>query len=345
MSELAIGGLTLREYAGVYAATSEGFPLDVVLEAEGITPGTWAAADEAWGDALAADLQAGGSLSDEFDLAMFEAQEGYRRPVPPLDDSLPDWLLFVRAWSEAEDPVAFLRERGLGPNDLARLHRLWAERLAADKELQQQALALLQAEGEAPVPHPEPLELRSILERRPHEEGPPSVREPPRAPSLKEPVPSLSGPQPAVRARPERAPAAPKDDAKTWVDGIVPLPVAIGSGEHTQVPPSSAVNAFDLVPLPEGFAPPPVETVVPADPSLTEELTLAQHAALCAELAVSPPEDSVAIFLKYGLGNDQRRARIDAAWRERLETRTLLYAEWRQLYRHFHEHFLSLRRR
>jgi hypothetical protein len=85
--------------------------------------------------------------------------------------------------------------------------------------------------------------------------------------------------------------------------------------------------------------------VVPADPSLAgEELTLAQYAALCAELGVSPPEDALAIFIKYGIANDERRRRVDEFWRERLETRTQTYAEWRQLHRHFREHFLSLKR-
>jgi hypothetical protein len=343
MSERTIGGLTLSEYAGIYAGTSEGFPLDVVLEAHGISPGAWTAIDEAWGDAVSSDLQAGGSLSDEFDLAMFEAQAQYRRAIPPLDEDLTSWFAFVRAWSGASDPVAFLQERGLGPNDLARLHRHWSERLAGDPELQKQALAALQAEGEAPVPHPEPLELRSVLQRHDADEPPaPSEREPPRAPSLKEALPSTNGTMPEPRPRP--APATPvEDEGKTWVDGALPVQQQTPA-ETTQVPPSSAVDAFAAVPLPAGFAPPPVETVIPSDPTLTDELTLAQYAALCAELEVSP-EDAVAVFLKYGLGNEQRRARIDARWRERLETRTLLYAEWRQLYRHFKEHFLSLRKR
>jgi hypothetical protein len=337
MAERAVAGWTLREYAAVYAATSEGFPMDVVLEGEGITPGQWAEIDEAWGDAFSSDLQAGGALSDAFDLAMFEAQELYRRSVPPLDDDLRAWMLFVRAWSAAGDPVAFLRERSLGPNDLVRLHRRWSARLAEDAALQKEALAALQAEGEPPLPQPEPLELRSAARRRVDAATVTNGPEVPRPPSLRASFPASTT---VANISPRPPPEPPTDDdSKTWVDG--PLPAADTDEERTQAPSPASLDPFAAVPLPEGFAPPPVDTVVPADPSLTDELTLAQYAALCAELDVTP-KDAMAIFVKYGVVNDERRARIDTLWRERLETRTATYAEWRQLYRHFHDHFMSL---
>jgi hypothetical protein len=339
MDERTFGGLTLREYASVYAATSEGFPLDLVLEGGGLTPGQWAAIDEAWGDAFSSDLQADGTLSDEFDVAMFEAQEMYSRPIPPLDDDLHKWLLFVRAWSGAADPVEFLRERGLGANDLARLHRAWSGRLAENPDLQKQALAAIEGEGEAPMPQPAPLELRSAIMREPPDVVTVSEVEPPRSPSLRAPLPAAKG---AEALPPRQAPpTAADDDGKTWVEG--PLPLADTGEERTQVP-TVLVDPFAAIPLPGAFVPPPVDTVIPNDPSLADELTLAHHAALCAELDVAP-EDAVAIFIKYGLANDERRARIDALWRERLETRTTTYAEWRQLYRHFREHFVQMRRR
>jgi hypothetical protein len=346
MSERTHGGLTLRQYASVYAATSEGFPLELVLESEGLAPTEWTAIDEAWGEELAADLQADGELSDQFDLAMLEAQDQYRRPVPPLDNDLGGWLLFVRAWGAADDPVQYLHERGLGPNDLVRLHRSWSARLADDPVLQRQALALLDAEGEAPTPHPEPLELRIVLGREPELSAAPS--ETPSqgaAPALRAPLPEPNGVAVGVSLPARDVPLSEDDDGKTWVDGPLPTVVTVPVDDSTQVPPSSAVDAFAAVPLPEGFVTPPVDTVVPADPSLVgEELTLAQYAALCAELEVSPPEDALAIFIKYGLANDERRRRVDDFWRERLETRTQTYAEWRQLHRHFRDHFLSLKR-
>ena len=341
MSERTIGGLTLREYASVYAATSEGFPLDLVLEGAGLTAGQWAAIDEAWGDAFSSDLHADGPLSDEFDVAMFEAQEMYSRPIPPLDDDLHKWLLFVRAWSGAADPVEFLRERGLGANDLVRLHRVWSARIAEDPALQARALSAMQADGEVPVPEPAPLELRSAIMRDVAGVVTVSGAEPPRSPSLRARLPAARGGD--AEALPARSgpPTAMDDDGKTWVDG--PLPLADTGEERTQVP-AVAIDPFALVPLPAGFVPPPVDTVIPNDPSLADELTLAHYAALCAELDVTP-EDTFAIFIKYGLANDERRARIDALWRERLETRTTTYAEWRQLYRHFHEHFVQMRTR
>lgn len=345
MTKRAVLGVTLQQYAAIYAASSEGFPLDLVLESEGLSPSQWAAIDQAWGDEIASDLLEGGTLSDDFDLALLEAQDRYRRPIPPLDDDLPSWLRFVRAWAAAADPFEYLRERGLGANDLSRLHRAWSARLADDADLQKQALAILEADGAPPIPHPEPLELRPVgvhgsLGTRSMQE--PTEEPPTRAPSLRVPLPA-SGAPPSDVSRPAASPAA-EDENKTWIDG--PLPLEERPDDQTQVPESSGANAFDAVRLPEGFAPPPVDTVIPADPSvLADELTLAQYAALCAELDVSPPEDALAVFIKYGLANDQRRARIDALWRERLETRTTTYAEWRKLFQHFREHFLSLRKR
>jgi hypothetical protein len=249
-------------------------------------------------------------------------------------------MLFVRAWSAAGDPVGFLRERGLGPNDLVRLHRQWSARLAEDADLQKEALAALQADGEAPLPQPEPLELRPATRRRVAAIAVLSGPEALRPPSLKVSLPA-SGAVANVSPRPTPDPPT-DDDSKTWADG--PLPLADMEEERTQVPSPGSRDPFAAIPLPKGFAPPPVDTVVPADPSLMDELTLAQYAALCAELDVTP-EDAVAVFVKYGVVNDERRARIDTLWRERLETRTATYAEWRQLYRHFHEHFMQMRPR
>ncbi|WP_437631290.1 hypothetical protein [Sorangium sp. So ce854] len=67
-------------------------------------------------------------------------------------------------------------------------------------------------------------------------------------------------------------------------------------------------------------------------------LSLPQYAALCAELALSP-DAAEAIFQRYGLDSSERRSAVDAAWKERLSKQSAEYAQWQEMYRHYHAHF------
>ncbi|XXX74138.1 hypothetical protein WMF30_41485 [Sorangium sp. So ce134] len=87
--------------------------------------------------------------------------------------------------------------------------------------------------------------------------------------------------------------------------------------------PSSKASTSDLAPLGE-----PIAIVLP----------LAQYAALCAELALSP-DAAEEIFRRYGLGSSEQRSAVDAAWKERLSKHPAEYAKWQEMYRRYYAHF------
>ena len=72
----------------------------------------------------------------------------------------------------------------------------------------------------------------------------------------------------------------------------------------------------------------------------TDPLTLAQYAALCAELAAFPAATEET-FRRYGLASRDDRSRIDQAWQERLRQNPSEYQTWQALSRQYHAHYLS----
>ncbi len=353
-------GLSVTAYAAVYAAVGEGFPLEIVLDHLGIGQADWPAIDEAWADALAEDVEAEGPLTGELDEALAREQEGYRRSIPPLDDDLAVWTRFSRAWAAAEEPTAFLKARGLEPNDMLRLQRAWARRLAAEAPLRAQLAQLLEEPVGAPpaIKKPAPLELRVAPRRSSGTmriQMPKSL--PPAAPSLLAAMPpSADGPLfiPAARAHPAsggiddglatavetRALVIEEDPTDTAQAGLV---IGAAATESSATLPGDA-SPYDSVRLSDDFElPPPESVMMPPPESVSDELSLTQYASLRAELEVFPEQEE-ATFAKYGLASLERRARVDATWQERLGNDTATYAEWRQLHRHFTDHFSAMAR-
>jgi hypothetical protein len=147
--EPRVGGVTLRQYAGVVVGVAEGFALDEVLGNEGVEPRRWRRAEEAWAERLDDDEAA---LDEAFDERLHSARARYGRRVRPLDEELQPWLDLVRRWAAAEAKMELLAELGLRSADLLRLHRLWSERLAQDPALQRRAQAILATEPAALPP-------------------------------------------------------------------------------------------------------------------------------------------------------------------------------------------------
>ena len=139
-------GLSLARLAGVDAGLAERLPIERVLENEGVSPPTWRAAEAAWRARLAEDVDEEGPLSAAYDARLAAAQDRYGRSLPPVDGDLAAWLDLVRCFAGSAEPLALLRELGLRPTDLVRLHRRWSLALEADGALRERALALLEAD-------------------------------------------------------------------------------------------------------------------------------------------------------------------------------------------------------
>jgi hypothetical protein len=344
---VVVHGLTVQAYAAVYAATAEGFPLELVLDQIGILPEAWPRIDEEWITTLAEDLDQEGTLGDTFETALLRAQDSYRRPIPPLDEDATAWIRFARAWAAASDPLAFLRHRGLEQNDLVRLQRYWAGRLADEPELRKTVAEVMLEEDPAPPPmrKPVPLELRLPARRTTgtiRMENPKAGPPPP--PSILAALPSAEGPI----AVPVRAPVSVgiEDGLATAVE----TRALVIDEDGELVPPSVDVtmpgqsSPFDSVRLGDDFELPAPESVTLAPPmDVGQDLSLVQYASLRAELEAFPDQEE-AIFAKYGLASLERRAKVDAEWQERLGNETGTYAEWRQLHKHFTEHWEALAR-
>lgn len=74
---------------------------------------------------------------------------------------------------------------------------------------------------------------------------------------------------------------------------------------------------------------------IPPAPAPTVVLTLEQHAALTAELAVFH-DNTAAVFAKYGLSDVRQRLAENQTWRERLRRNSHESSQWQKLYeRHF----------
>jgi hypothetical protein len=348
MDDPVVHGLSVHAYAAVYAATAEGFPLELVLEHVGIAAADWGEIDEAWAEALADDMDGDGSLGAALESALARAQASYHRPIPPLDDDLAAWIRFFRAWGAAPDPAAFLKARGMEATDVVRLQRRWTAAIERDPALARDASVLWAEENPVAPPMKKPVAVELRLPSR-RSTGTMRIQmpapTPPTAPSLLAAMPPAAGGPLFIPARPVAPAAQGIDDGLATAVETRALVLEEDTAEAQALAPdgadSPAENPFDSVRLGDDFELPPPESV--ALPSMRQELTLAQYASLRAELEVFP-DDEESIFAKYGLASHERRAAVDLAWQERLGTETGTYAEWRQLYRHFSEHWSTLAR-
>ncbi len=107
-------------------------------------------------------------------------------------------------------------------------------------------------------------------------------------------------------------------------EGRQPPPAPVTPTPAAVVPP---IDARSQPPLPS-------PTVGPMPPRLDTTLTLAQYAALCAELIVFPAA-SEQTFERYGLATASQRTSIDRAWKARLQSNALEHQEWQQLYQRY----------
>lgn len=158
----SLHGVTLEQYAGVRAALTEELPLNAILANEDLDPAVWPKADAAWKQRLAEDGPQG-ALFQAYCEKLGEAEDWLVRGVTPLDDDLEAWLSFLHAWSESATPFELLKSAGLRMNDVSRLQRRWARRLAEDAALQKRAAEMAKKDpGPMPTIHTDVAELKTF---------------------------------------------------------------------------------------------------------------------------------------------------------------------------------------
>ena len=135
-----------------------------------------------------------------------------------------------------------------------------------------------------------------------------------------------AAPEPAPPREPVTQDAQPSPLAKA----VLPFRAA-GGGAAAKGPPESLPV---LPPAAKGAGPslsgPALAGGVP--------VTVEQHAAMCAELAVFPGR-AEAIFARHGLGNLAQRAAADKVWNGRLQKNPAEKIEWDQHYARYRAHF------
>ncbi|WP_437913590.1 hypothetical protein WME73_45020 [Sorangium sp. So ce302] len=123
--------ISLAQYAAVRAAMTEGFPLADVLAVEGLTPRTFARADLAWKQRLAAEPE----LLAAYEQELAQAEDWLDRRVEPLGEDEAAWASFLAVFAAHPAPFELLQENDLGMNDVARLRRRWARRVDEDAKI------------------------------------------------------------------------------------------------------------------------------------------------------------------------------------------------------------------
>ncbi|WP_437721815.1 hypothetical protein [Sorangium sp. So ce861] len=140
------------------------------------------------------------------------------------------------------------------------------------------------------------------------------------------PVSSRPAPQaPAELGETSLSVAIPRELLKQTARGQTAVTGATSPSSTTPPSPSPPSKAGNSDPAPLAEA---IEVVLP----------LAQYAALCAELALSP-DAAEAVFQRYGLGSSEMRSAVDAAWKARLSKAPAEYAKWQEMYRRHYAHF------
>ncbi|WP_170228838.1 hypothetical protein [Polyangium fumosum] len=289
-----LAGVALAQLAGVRAGLAAGWPLEDVLQNEGVDPARHAKAEAAWDERLAEDDAE--ELLHLFDTCQAEAAERYRRPIPPLDEELGAWLDFARHFAAQEEPVPWLAGFGLRLADVFTLHRLWSKRLMEEPSLREHAHRLLAATpGDVPTPRPgqgilhPPAPLGEMVDL-PEDEAPiddEDVREDDDAPEAAPadffaPLPHEGDAKLIASMAIEPPPQPPAPDPDLPVDTLPPVSLA-----------AAPSMPFQKLPLPRplvSFAPEPAEAepvdrlaqtlpaqeFIPADPlPFQREATLA----------------------------------------------------------------------
>jgi len=306
--------MRLDQYAGVCAAIGTGFPLPAALENDGLDTRVWMRAAPAWAAKLAAQSP-GDLLRRAYAQKLNEADAWLGRQIKPMDEDMESWLGFLGAWSVDPAPLSFLSRLRLIASDVTRLQRGWSQRLATDQALRKKTLTLA---ARRPTRLPS---VRIVPARlRPFPWSSPRTRQLANGPSrATAAIAELSaGPVAVALATPSFLLARPS---------VLPMPAA-----RRADPTTLAFTLPGRATLPFAPAPAPVP-----------ELTMEQHASLCAEIALAPGR-LTDILQRYRIA-PQARERLDRHYADLFASCPEARIAWEHAYRTYEEWLSSNPRR
>jgi hypothetical protein len=367
-TEMALGGVTLAQFAFVRAGLTDGLGLDDLLGFLRLDARTWRAAEEAWNEHVLDAIEGDPSFFDALEAATAEARKHWTRRIPPLDEDLRGWFDFLQTWLDDADPVAFLEEMKLGVADLAHLHRLWSDRLAGDAKLRAEALEILRGERrEPPVPAPErPRLIRTgptprgsdgktaaVVNPRtralPFGDGEPGPLPPPLAvplPRRKRPRATAPGlDETCLGGAHDADPALPFAASAFLVSGVPEAPVDAAPATSEPVPPAwvprheadqaapvpvaADPEATTAMEMPSGKIIPLAEAFERAPPTTEPMLTIELHARLVAELTTGAEVNE--LLARHGLTPEAKHSE-DERWARALNRDPELQRQWMQAF-------------
>jgi hypothetical protein len=332
-------GVSFQAWAFVLAGLGDGLALEELLVHVELDAERWESASAAFQEALLDDVELGGTLSEGLDDAMRDARRSWIRPIPPLDVELRAWLDFHRAWASDEAPMAFLLTRGLRAADIHRLQEHWMAKIAGDRALREEALAILEAPaGPVPEPRPEPPRLatglaeeargpditaakagRSVAGTLPFAAGEPA----PAHPRLSVPLPPPE--RVARRIGADETRVATRAEAAATVLPFSPPADAAPEESSSFVPPelSEALPAL-APPVGRDEAGEPEPDVGPNGGHT--DFSVERYAALCVDL-IESDRDNSEVLREYGITAAQKRA-LDEYWTQKMTEDTTTWLAW-----------------
>jgi hypothetical protein len=307
-------GISFGAWAFVIAGVCDGLAEEELLAHLGFDEVQWQLASAAFHEDVLDDVEAGGTLTEDFDEAMRAARKTWTRKIPPLDVDLQAWLDFYRAWMSDESPLEFLETHGLRPTDIHRLQDHWQVKLAENDALRKDALAMLQAPaGAVTAPRPEPprllatdaaLEAADVTAAGRTRTAPPSLPFSKGAPAPAPPRLSVSLPKrAALRRGADETRAAVRADA----DGLA-LPFQAPQAEPEQ--PTHSPSA-------------PEER---RDDGEHVPLSIERYAALCVDL-IEAPDAHGSVLMRYGITVPEKLA-LDVHWTQKMADDATLWLAW-----------------
>ncbi len=134
----SFAGVSLVQLAAIAAARAQGFPLEEILNAEGLEMDAYRAADIEYKCRLA-DSGERERLIAAYQEELSRAEDRLQRQISPLDDDIESWVRFLGTYGEQSSPAEWLTALGLTSTDLSRLSRTWKKRLDTDVALGKRA--------------------------------------------------------------------------------------------------------------------------------------------------------------------------------------------------------------